>query len=814
MIDPQSLPIPYISLQLAESGKQSEYPDFIINAVNPALESLGRISASQVVGKSLYSLYPEIMPQYSEELEKLAQCAQTGITAQYSVFVAQLSMYLQITASRGQIGTCDVFLQDITAPMHTAQAAEELLQNPPAAISYQNITDHIHQISGAKITALNLFATEGTSFTTVAISGPQQYAQEIVAGMGFHPIGKKWPADPLREERIAGRSVAYFSSLTELAEGGLKHHIALAAQKLMGIGECIIVRIQHEGILLGDFTLLMPAHTPVRNILLVRNYAHQAAMLMLHIRKEKELVRFRRIFEESYFGTVITDMNGRIHYTNRYFAEIHGWKPEELIGTQLQNYYADKQREKIILDRNVQGLEIWQKHRNGTTFPMMINGTAFPGDDDLPEFAALTAIDLTERHNAEMSMQQAMIQAEEASRAKSDFLAAMSHEIRTPLNGIIGFSELLGKTRLDTIQRQYVETLNDSSLNLLSLVNDILDFSKIEAGRLSLNPEPFELRPYMRNIISLMEFQAGKQGNHLYLKIDEDVPEWFFADVVRLRQIIVNLLSNAIKFTEKGEVTLTVRQNRKMSAPPDCSALHISVKDTGIGITPAQQKDVFDSFYQADPTTTRKYGGTGLGLPISNRLLEMMNSKLRLKSKPGRGSCFSFSIIVPHAEPPAAEPESAESELASTESPCLVLEEGCADITVLLADDDRTNRMLGKIMLRRILPGADVIEAADGQAALDAFLHSRPDIVLMDIQMPEMDGYDVARTIRRIEKEQYAADSSADDYTPSIIIALTAAAISGERERCLQAGMNDYATKPINEQTLSAPLLRYITYTR
>jgi len=373
--------------------------------------------------------------------------------------------------------------------------------------------------------------------------------------------------------------------------------------------------------------------------------------------------------------------------------------------------------------------------------------------------------------------------AEAASRAKSEFLASMSHEIRTPLNAIIGMTSLLLDQRLDADCAEFVETIRTSSEALLTIINDILDFSKIESGRLELEDLPLDLSACLDDAVDLIGRGAADKGLKLSVAVDPSVPRWIFGDPTRLRQVLVNLLSNAVKFTDAGEIALTVRP---VDAGGPVASLHFAVRDTGCGI-PADRLDrLFRSFSQVDGSTTRKHGGTGLGLAISKRLTELMGGRIWVESEAGRGSVFQFTIPLRPAPPQERRERLSIDATLGEQQP----------LRVLVAEDNPVNQKVATRLLERMGYRPDVV--SNGCEAIDAVRRQRYDLVLMDVEMPEMDGLEAARRI--------VADAPAS--TRPRLVAVTAHAFVEDRQRCLDAGMDDVIVKPLDLVRLRDVVLR------
>ncbi len=511
----------------------------------------------------------------------------------------------------------------------------------------------------------------------------------------------------------------------------------------------------------------------------------ERAQLEETLSKEKGKLRF--LFEESPVGFALCDMEGVLVEVNQSFLDIVNYTEEEakkLTYWELTpEEYAPQEEEQLKNLRETGSYGPYEKEyisKDGARVSVLLSGILL-SEGDGKDYIWSVVEDITKRKEHEETMRRARNEALAASRAKGDFLANMSHEIRTPMNGVLGMTDLLLETKLSEEQRDLAHTVHQSAESLLTIINDILDFSKIEAGKIELSPIDFSLPQYFHEIEKLHQIRMENKQLSFLVEADSDVPKNLIGDTGRLQQILVNLIGNAMKFTPAGGEVVLRAQVEKQEA--DRVQLLFHVSDTGLGIPYEKQAKIFEAFSQADSSVTREYGGTGLGLSISSQLVHLMGGDIGLQSEPGKGSTFYFTAWFGLSKQLKEQEPKGEAQ-----SQDVVVHEH-ENIHVLVAEDNAVNQKLVKRILEKV--GYEVTLAENGKEAVDIFSKNSFDIILMDMQMPLMSGEEATQCIREMEN---------GDKVP--IVALTAHAMSGDREKYLAAGLDGYVSKPINKKEL------------
>ncbi len=621
------------------------------------------------------------------------------------------------------------------------------------------------------------------------------------------------PVDALKIGLIASEGKAHISndlqndpSVGDPAWAKREGFVAFAGYplKCQGKGVGVVAMFSKQSIpfeTLGIFELV------AGNIALrIDSHFHQTSLQNLACQlqtKNTELLaahfQSERLIESAPQGILVVNQAGLISRVNRQIEEMFGFSRAELLGQPVETliphaarsahpgtratFFANPQSRAMGSGRDLRALR-----KDGSEFSVEIGLNPIQLGS---EFSVLCSIaDITERKRAENKLR-------EAARLKSEFLANMSHEVRTPMNVLIGMSNLLLETNLNPDQRDLAESMRKGAESLLVVVNDMLDFSKIEAGKLEIEPVDFLLHSLVEDVATFLSHQARQKGLQLTFRLDPAVPEFVRGDAIRVRQVLTNLLNNAVKFTKQGTVTLTVF----LVSPPGMPAtIRFEVLDTGIGISSEVQARLFQPFTQADGSTTRNYGGTGLGLVIAKRLTEAMSGTIGVESATGQGSLFWFQL--PFASP--QEPRPAQQRASATF--CPVRPRAAEDNSrcpaykakILLVEDNVLNQKLATRLLAKHGYQCDV--ANNGAEAVTRFAGNSYELVLMDCQMPVMDGFQATAAIRKAEGDAC--------HTP--IVALTAHSMLGYREKCLEAGMDDYVSKPINEKILVSTIEHWL----
>lgn len=503
----------------------------------------------------------------------------------------------------------------------------------------------------------------------------------------------------------------------------------------------------------------------------------------------KELYNLlEKIFEDAGDGICIIDNSSNIIMVNERLARLLGVSKDEMLNKKCYDLYSkficnsiECPKERISSGEYYNTYEI-EKVVNDKTIPFLITAVPLFSNDKEVEGIILSFKDITTITKYQYDLNKAKQKAEKSSLLKTNFLANMSHEIRTSMNGVIGLIELLEDTELNLIQKEYIDMLKFSADRLLSIINNVLDLSKIEVGRLDLINNKFHFNNLFEEIGRYFKIQANKKGIDFYYKSSDEIPDTIIGDIDRLSQVLFNIIGNAIKFTEKGFVSLEIEIDYE-----DLKYIYLKfiIKDSGLGIPNEKIDSIFSDFNQLDSSATKKYGGTGLGLTISKKLIELMDGEIKVQSELGKGSEFSFYI------------KCLKDNTNYLKAKFLDLEKNIKENTnydnlnILVAEDDLINQKIIKRILEKNNWNATVV--SNGKEVLEYLKHNNTDIILMDISMPEMDGFEVAKIIREREK-------STGGYTP--IIALTAAAMKEDREKCLEIGMNGYMSKPIRSNII------------
>ena len=616
-------------------------------------------------------------------------------------------------------------------------------------------------------------------------------AERMLGYTAAEVMNKNTPADISDPKEVIARAKALSAQLGTAITPGFEALVFKASRGIEDIYELTYIRKDGSRFpAVVSVTALRDADDAIIGYLLIGTDNTARKLVEAEQRKLDQRLRdqqfyTRSLIESNIDAITITDPSGIITDVNKQMEALTGCTRDELIGAPFKNYFTDPERaeESIKLalsEKKVTDYELTARARDGKQTLVSYNATTLYDRDRTLQGVFAAARDVTDRRRAEVELQLAKAAAESASHTKSEFLASMSHEIRTPMNAIMGIADLLAKTVLSSEQSKYVQIFRRAGDNLLNLVNDILDLSKVEASQLELEQTGFSLDDLLEKVTEIVAVRAHEKGLALVCEIAPGVPTDLVGDPTRLRQVLLNLIGNAIKFTEAGEVSLRITSGQTSAVP---TSLQFTVSDTGIGIPNEKLSVVFERFTQADSTTTRRFGGSGLGLTISKRLVELMGGRIWVASEVDKGSVFSFTVpfeLWAGAALRAAAPTGTEPQPA------------LPPLRILLAEDSPDNCTITVAYLVDTPYRVDVAET--GAAACEMFATGAYDLVLMDRQMPVMDGLTATRRIRAWEQ--------AHGRAPTPIIALTASALKGDREKCLAAGCTAFLTKPIKQDVL------------
>ncbi len=626
-------------------------------------------------------------------------------------------------------------------------------------------------------------------------------AERMLGYTAAEVMNKITPADISDPQELIVRAKSLSAELSAAITPGFEALVFKASRGIEDIYELTYIRKDGSRFpAVVSVTALRDAHNVIIGYLLIGTDNTARKAVEEEQKKSDQRLRdqqfyTRSLIESNIDALMTTDPSGIITDVNKQMEALTGSTRDELIGAPFKDCFTDPDRAEagiklVLIEKSVTDYELTARARDGKQTVVSYNATTFYDRTRTLQGVFAAARDVTEQKRVELELNEARAVAESASQTKSDFLASMSHEIRTPMNAIMGIADLLAQTKLSPQQDKYVQIFRRAGENLLNLINDILDLSKVEASQLELERTGFSLNEQTEIAIEMVAARVQEKGLTLTCDIAADVPDRVMGDPTRLRQVLMNLLGNAIKFTASGTVSLRVEPDGDPFSP---TALRFSVQDTGIGIPDEKQARVFERFTQADSSTTRRFGGSGLGLTICKRLVELMGGRIWVESKVAMGSTFSFAVPL--------DVQTSEIQ-TSTISEGSFAELPLAPLRILLTEDSPDNCTITLAYLEGAPYTVEVAE--NGAVACEMFRTGNYDLVLMDRQMPIMDGLEATRNIRAWE--------SLSGRDPVPIIALTASALKGDRETCIAAGCSAFLTKPIRQAVLLQAIREHSAY--
>ncbi len=781
--------------------------DGIVELFNPAAERIFGYDAAEIMGQKVNLLMPE--PYRTRHDECLKHYLQTGDRQ-------IIGVGREVSGQRkdGSIIPLYLSIGEINLPQgrRFVGVIRDIGEVKKAERAIQESENRLRDLS-----VLQQAVLDGANYSIISTSSDGiiktfNAAAERWLGYGAEElIGRHTPALFHDEEEIARRGEELAAELGMQIATGFEVFVAKARLGIPDEQEWTYIRKDGSRFPVSlSVTALRNAEGEIRGFLGI------GSDIAARRQAEEELRKLSQAVKQSPVAVIITTPDGSIDYVNPHFTEITGYTAAEALGQNpriMKSGQKSSQDYRHLWDTITAG-RVWQgvfynKKKDGDNY--WAAASISPIRNARGEITHFVGIqeDITSLKTTEQALKEAKEAAEAANIAKSEFLAGMSHEIRTPMNSIIGMADLLAETSLTAEQRQYVQLFRSAGENLLSLINDILDLSKVESGHLTLEASPFHLGDVTQNTCDIIDVHAREKNIGLSCRIAPEVCQDLKGDANRLQQILINLLGNAVKFTETGEVILTVDRAVESREQQDEHAclLHFTIADTGIGIPADKVERIFERFTQADSSTTRRYGGTGLGLTISKQLSELMGGRIWVESTVGIGSVFHFTARFKKQESPERPGANAMAldrrmvPAGAVEKPTVVTPEDQHSLRILLVEDSEDNRFLMTAYFKHTPYEVDIAE--NGEIAVEMFKSHDYDLVLMDMQMPVMDGYTATKIIRSWEEEQ------GRKHTP--IIALTAFALKEDVEKSIAAGCDTHLNKPVKKAKLLETIAIYTT---